>query len=107
MLVMQRRVHHAHCHGHDPGARRAAPGKPGEIAVPRLRPAPDQRGEPSEQHRHERRESHDAPLGERIDAANALWIADQARNDKLLLRVLSSYLKNASKRLKIRCWKAF
>ena len=33
------------------------------------------------------------PVMGKVSPANALWIADQVRNDKLLFRVLSSYRK--------------
>ena len=42
------------------------------------------------------------PVMGMVSPANALWIADQVRNDKLLLRVLSSYPKSAKKPAKSR-----
>ena len=40
------------------------------------------------------------PVMGNISPANALWIADQVRNDKLLFKVLSSYLFRGKKGLK-------
>ena len=39
------------------------------------------------------------PVMGNISPANALWIADQVRNDKLLFRVFSSYLFIGKKEL--------
>src|SRR4051794_19250470 len=77
---MQRRVDRADADADEPAAQRATPKQPREVVVAAPRPPADERDQPREQHRAERREADKPALGERVDEkAVAVREVDVAR----------------------------